>query len=193
MTNYLSKWSACLLCFVSVSISVNANLKFLGDVNGDEVINVKDFVMIVNHIQGIEYLTDTSTILQADANGDGLVNSYDLEESMKYRFGKGIIPQLPLATVLNTSPYNGEADVSLSREFVVQFSMPIHEDTNLSKILSCNSNFPTTAKLSGNRMKATLYLNGSRWSQNSEITVTLETKDLKDVLGRQFSVDAKLQ
>ena len=149
--------------------------------------------MIVNHIQGIEYLTDTSTILQADANGDGLVNSYDLEESMKYRFGKGIIPQLPLATVLNTSPYNGEADVSLSREFVVQFSMPIHEDTNLSKILSCNSNFPTTAKLSGNRMKATLYLNGSRWSQNSEITVTLETKDLKDVLGRQFSVDSKLQ
>jgi alpha-tubulin suppressor-like RCC1 family protein len=193
MTTYLSKWSVYLLCFVSVSISVNANLKFLGDVNGDEEINVKDFVMIVNHIQGIEYLTDTSKILQADANGDGLVNSYDLEESMKYRFGKANIPQLPLATVLNTSPYNGEADVSLSREFVVQFSMPIHEDTNLSKILSCNSNFPTTAKLSGNRMKATLYLNGSRWSQNSEITVTLETKDLKDVLGRQFSVDSKLQ
>jgi hypothetical protein len=74
MTTYLPKWSACLLCFVSISISVNANLKFLGDVNGDEVINVKDFVMIVNHIQGIEYLTDTSKILQADANGDGLVN-----------------------------------------------------------------------------------------------------------------------
>ena len=165
--------AAFLLCLFTTTHSLSANFKFLGDVNGDEVINVKDFVMIVNHIQGVEYLTDTSKILQADANGDGLVNSYDLEESMKYRFGKGNIPQLPLATVLNTSPYNGEADVSLSREFVVQFSMPIHEDTNLSKILSCNSSFPTTAKLSGNRMKATLYLNGSRWSQNSEITVTL--------------------
>lgn len=184
--------AAILLLISSTSIQLFANLNFLGDVNGDEVINVKDFVMIVNHIQGAEYLTDTSKILQADTNGDGLVNSYDLEEAMKYRFGKGNIPQLPKATVLNTSPYHGEADVSLSREFVVRFSMPINDDANLSEILYCNGQYPTTAKLSGNRMKATLYLNGSRWPANSEISVTLKTAFLRDALGRKFEEDSDL-
>ena len=192
MPYFYRSWTFHVLFYLSIWVSLNANFKFLGDVNGDELINVKDFVMIVNHIQGVEYITDTSKILQADANGDGLVNSYDLEESMKYRFGKGNIPQLPLANVLNTSPYNGEADVSLSREFVIQFSMPINEDTNLSEILYCNGQFPTTAKLSGNRMKATLYLNGSRWPANSEIKVTLKTGSLEDVLGRKFSDDSDL-
>ena len=64
----------------------------------------KTSLLWLRHIQGVEYLSDTSKILQVDANGDGLINSYDLEESMKYRFKRQDLPQLPKATILNTSP-----------------------------------------------------------------------------------------
>ena len=36
---------------------------FMGDVNGDGKINLIDFVKVVNHIQGTEYLTNKSHIL----------------------------------------------------------------------------------------------------------------------------------
>jgi hypothetical protein len=181
------------LCVFSAHAN-NANAQsFMGDVNGDGKINLLDFVKVVNHIQGTEFLTNKSHILQADVNGDGLINSYDLEESMKYRFNRPNIPKLPLAGVLATSPYEGEAEVALTREFVVRFDMPLSENSSLDQTTfyatSGETSHITASRLSSDRMKATLFLSGYRWPSSSKITVTLNGNKLTDVLGRQIDVD----
>ena len=130
-----------LMCISFACTLSNLNSQsFMGDVNGDGKINLLDFVKVVNHIQGTEFLTDKSHILQADVNGDGLINSYDLEESMKYRFNRPDVPKLPLAGVLATSPYEGEAEVALTREFVVRFDMPLSEKASLNETSLVKSN-----------------------------------------------------
>ena len=174
----------------SLSLGSNAGFSqsFIGDVNGVGKINLIDFVKVVNHIQGTEFLTNKSHILQADANGDGLINSYDLEESMKYRFNQPNVPQLPLAGVLATSPYEGEAEVALTREFVVRFDMPLSEFASIDEksfyASSGDTIHVTASRLSSDRMKATLFLSGYRWPSSSKITVTLDGSKLNDVLGR---------
>ena len=169
----------------------------MGDVNGDGKINLLDFVKVVNHIQGTEFLTDNSHILQADVNGDGLINSYDLEESMKYRFNRPDVPKLPLAGVLATSPYEGEAEVALTREFVVRFDMPLSEKASLDETsffaTSGDTVHITASRLSSDRMKATLFLSGYRWPSSSKVTITLNGNKLMDVLGRQIDVDGDQQ
>ena len=53
----------------------------MGDLNGDGEVNLIDTVLMVNHIQGTEYITNSEALKwQADVNGDGLVNSFDVEE-----------------------------------------------------------------------------------------------------------------
>ena len=181
---------------ISVLVNLHPNLSaqsFMGDVNGDGKINLLDFVKVVNHIQGTEFLTDKSHILQADVNGDGLINSYDLEESMKYRFNRPDVPRLPLAGVLATSPYEGEAEVALTREFVVRFDMPLSEKATLDETTffatSGDTKHVTASRLSSDRMKATLFLSGYRWPSSSKVTITLNGDKLTDVLGRQIDVD----
>ena len=49
----------------------------LGDVNGDDTLNVLDIVQIVNYVLGTIEFSD-SQILSADVNGDGLVNVLDI-------------------------------------------------------------------------------------------------------------------
>ena len=49
----------------------------LGDVNGDDSLNVLDIVQIVNYVLGTIEFSD-SQILSADVNGDGLVNVLDI-------------------------------------------------------------------------------------------------------------------
>ena len=49
----------------------------LGDVNGDDTLNVLDIVQIVNYVLGTIEFSD-SQILSADVNGDSLVNVLDI-------------------------------------------------------------------------------------------------------------------
>ena len=80
---------------------------------------------MVNHIQGTGFTTDLETLKwQADINGDGLVNSFDVESSLEFVFKRESIKSLPFAGTLNTFPYDGEGDISLTREFVIHFNMP---------------------------------------------------------------------
>ena len=188
MRKALVSFSSLLLFFLSLKAD-----NFMGDVNGDGKINLIDFVKVVNHIQGTEYLTDKSFILQADVNGDGLINSYDLEESMKYRFNRPDVPRLPLASTLAVSPYEGEAEVALTREFVVRFDMPLAEDSVLDETTffatSGETVHVTASRISSDRMKATLFLSGYRWPSSSKITITLDGNKLKDAIGRSIDVD----
>ena len=184
------------LCILNFAIPAKAWGTFLmGDVNGDGKINLIAFVSVVNHIQGIEYISNPEAILQADVNGDGLINSYDLEEAMKYRFNHPNAPKLPLGGVLSVSPYSGEADVSLGREFIVRFTMPLSDQVELSPqsfYATAGQNGETVftaARLSSDRMRASLYLSGQRWPSSSQISVHLKGDDLVDVLGRQLDLD----
>ena len=183
-----------VIFFYLLSIKQVSAQSFMGDVNDDGKINLLDFVKVVNHIQGTEFLTETSHILQADINGDGLVNSFDLKEAMEYRSEKKDIPRLPLATVLAVSPYEGEAEVSLTREFVVRFTMPLSENANLdsSTFFASTSGGErkiTSARISKDRMKATLFLSGDRWPSSSKVTITMVGNFLLDALNRQIDID----
>ncbi len=50
------------------------NVGILGDINGDESIDVLDVVLLVNMILG----TETSNYFTADINDDGLINVQDI-------------------------------------------------------------------------------------------------------------------
>ena len=55
---------------------IQANQKVLGDLNGDGIVDLLDTVLMVNHIQGTEFITNSEILKwQADVNGDGIVNS----------------------------------------------------------------------------------------------------------------------
>ncbi|MBT6850899.1 MAG: hypothetical protein HOA16_06840, partial [Opitutae bacterium] len=115
-----------LFLIFAVNTFADSSSLVVGDLNDDGEVNLVDMVLMVNHIQGEEYLiADKSKLLQADVNGDGLINSYDVEESLNFSFKRKAIRTLPLAGILSTSPYEGEGDVSLTREFVIRFSMPL--------------------------------------------------------------------
>ena len=50
---------------------------FPGDVNGDQLINVNDVVLLINHILEIRYLNDQQAVL-GDMNTDGEINVIDV-------------------------------------------------------------------------------------------------------------------
>ena len=80
---------------------------------------------------------------------------------------------MPKTGVLSTSPYDGEGDIALTREFVVRFSMPLKEGSVISEDMfmahSAGELMVTAPRLSSDRMKATLFLNGFRWPSNSKV------------------------
>ena len=166
----------------------------VGDLNGDGKVDLLDTVRMVEHIQGTQFITDDEALKwQADVNEDGLVNSFDVEKSLDLVFKREQTKKLPLAGVLATSPYDGEGNVALTREFVVRFNMPLAKGTVLT-----NETFyayagdelqVTAARLSSDRMKASLFLNGDRWPSNGRITVTLDGTNLSDFLNRGIDLD----
>ena len=161
----------------------------VGDLNGDGKVDLLDTVRMVEHIQGTQFITDDEALKwQAGVNEDGLVNSFDVEKSLDLVFKREQTKKLPLAGVLTTSPHDGEGNVALTREFVVRFNMPLAKGTVLT-----NETFyayagdelqVTAARLSSDRMKASLFLNGDRWPSNGRITVTLDGTNLSDFLNR---------
>ena len=168
--------------------------RIVGDMNGDGIVNLVDTIKMVNHIHGTGFTTELETLKwQADINGDGLVNSFDVESSLEFVFKRESIKSLPFAGIINTFPYAGEGDISLTREFVIHFNMPLAQGTVLTNdaffAYSGDSLQVTSPRLSSDRMKATLFLNGFRWPSNSKVTVTLNGGGLTDFIGRGIDVD----
>ena len=50
----------------------------VGDVNGDEILNISDMAMIKSHLMGVRRLKKID-YLRADINKDGIVDATDLE------------------------------------------------------------------------------------------------------------------
>ena len=85
---------------------------------------------MVQHIQGTEFITDDEALKwKADVNEDGLINSFDVEKSLDFVFKRDAAKEFPLCRVLSSSPNGGEGNIALTREFIVQFNMPLAKGT----------------------------------------------------------------
>jgi hypothetical protein len=97
----------------------------------------------------------------ADLNGDGAVNDLDLDEVVKEILGTRTPRSLPLARIRGTNPSSGEGDVSLNRETVLHFSMPLAVDvvldTNQLYAWFGGRRLLARVEVSSDRLKATLF------------------------------------
>jgi hypothetical protein len=62
---------------VAVSLLVIENSSLLGDINGDEYINIQDIIILINFILGTDD-PDTGEFNAADINSDGVLNIQDI-------------------------------------------------------------------------------------------------------------------
>lgn len=163
----------------------------LGDLDDDGVITANDLAKLVAHSSGTVPLPE-NLIPFADIDQDGAVNSTDQTELVKLILGSASPQNLPLARVRQTSPYPDEGDVAVTRETVVNFTMPLsvtaaldttqfYADANGRRILS-------RVEISSDRRKATLFYLEPLPS-NSRVRVVLESSGLQDLLGRGMDLD----
>src|SRR6185369_8894640 len=101
-----------------------------GDLNEDGQINVLDLVRLLSHLQGAQPLTGDLALF-ADVNQDGAINQVDAQVLSEVILGIRGLPGLPLTIVRDTSPINGERDVSVNRETVFRLTLPLAPNTVL--------------------------------------------------------------
>ncbi len=163
----------------------------LGDLDDDDTHSANDLAKLVAHSSGAILLSET-LIPFADLNQDGAVNNTDQEELVKLILESREPQTLPLAKVRQHSPYSDEGDVSVTRETVVQFTMPLsltasldptqfYADANGRRILS-------RVEIASDRRKATLFFLEPLPS-NSRVRVVMEPTTLKDLLNRDMDLD----
>jgi len=181
---------ACsLFCGVLWSQEIPAGQR-LGDLDNDQMATVRDLVLLRGHIQGTRPLPPSVAVL-ADLNSDGFVNESDEQELIREILETRDPEQLPLASIREISPSDGEGDVALTRETIVHFSIPLSPDASLDsssfyaefggrKILS-------RAEISSDRRKATLFYLEPLPS-NARVHVTLDGSGLTDLLGRPLAL-----
>ena len=163
----------------------------LGDLDQDGVATVRDIALIAGHFNGTATLNELQR-QYADVNKDGAINDADMDELVKVILGTRTPETLPLAGIRSVSPAAGEGDVAVTRETVVNFTIPLAAGTTLDttkfraefggkKILS-------RVELSSDRKKATLFYLEPLPS-NARIRGELETAGLSDLLGRPVDGD----
>ncbi|MEX0332453.1 MAG: dockerin type I repeat-containing protein [Puniceicoccaceae bacterium] len=163
----------------------------LGDLDGDGQPTIKDIVLLVNHLQGSEFL-ETNLVPFADVNRDSYLNTYDVQSLTDIILERNPFTPFPLLQVAAFSPTDGEENVSLSREAIARFSLPLAEDTVLTtdhfagyfagkKLLS-------RVELSQDRLKATLFFQENLPS-SARIRVVFDGTGVFDYLGRELDPD----
>lgn len=183
--------AVCLAALWLGSVKADPLTTQLGDLDNDGVATVRDLVLLRGHMNQTQPLNAAQAVL-ADLTNDGFVNSSDVDEIVKVILQSRAPEQLPLASVRQSSPANGEGEVALTRETIVHFSMPLAPSATLDthhfyaqfggrKILS-------RVDISSDRKKATLFYLEPLLS-NARITVTLDGAGLTDLLGRAVDLD----
>ncbi len=185
-------WAFLLAAFFSLFVPRAVALpKIFGDLDEDGKITILDLVRLVAfYNQAATVLPDE--LLFADINQDGAINQEDVELLRSAILGKTDLLQLPLTHVRSTSPLQGEASVSVTRESVFYLSLPLSTNSVVTtaqlyasfggrKILS-------RVELASNRRTVTLFylepLPG-----NASIRVTFDGTGLVDFLNRPVDLD----
>lgn len=186
-----------LICWIlfALLIPAAAQQTVLGDLDNDSVATVRDIAIVAGHFSGTGTLTEVQKQI-ADVNKDGAVNDADMDELVKEILGTRNPETLPLSTVRFSSPSSGEADVAVTRETVVYFTVPLAPSAALDttkftaefggkKILS-------RVEIASDRKKATLFYLEPLPS-NARIRVVLDSTGLTDLLNRPVDGDANGQ
>ena len=183
--SYHRRWLAALLALSFPFLSYGLPQK-LGDLDQDGRATALDLVRLINHLNRSPSFPPEQALF-ADLNQDGFVNDTDAELLADAILGLTVLPELPLTHLRSSSPAHGEGGVSVRRETVLRFSLPLapaatFSTTNLyatfggRKILS-------RVELSTDRQTATLFylepLPGS-----ARIRVTFDSTGLRDFIGR---------
>ncbi len=188
-------WSSiAILSFLlgGPSILLSQQNLVLGDLDGDGVATVRDIAIVAGHFSGTGSLSEAQKQL-ADVNKDGAVNDADMDELVKEILGTRNPETLPLSTVRFTSPSSGEADVAVTRETVVYFTVPLSLsaalDTTKFQAEFGGKKILSRVEISSDRKKATLFYLEPLPS-NARIRGMLDTTGLTDLLNRPVDGDA---
>lgn len=164
----------------------------LGDVDDDGVTTVRDIVLVVEHVKGTTPLDAHHAVL-ADVTKDGAVNQADVDELIKEVLETRTPENLPLATARFTSPAAGEGDVSVNRETIVHFTVPLAInatlDTTQFSAEFAGHQVLSRVEISSDRKKASLFYL-EPLPANSRVKVTFDGSALTDLIGRAFDADA---
>ena len=163
----------------------------LGDLDEDGLTTVLDLARLNAHISSTSPLS-ASLALFADLNKDGFINDADRDELLKEILQTRTPQDLPLASVRFASPFAGEANVALTRETVLQFTIPLSLGATLDttqfwaefggrKVLS-------RVEISSDRKKATLFYL-EPLPASARLQVTFDSTGLTDLLDRPVDGD----
>jgi hypothetical protein len=188
-----SFWSRALFVTLGLLFATEAGATnlHLGDVDDDGIVTVRDIALVVEHVKGTAPLDAQHAVL-ADVTKDSAVNQADVDELIKEVLETRTPENLPLSTVRFTSPAAGEGDVSVNRETIVHFTVPLAINASLDttqfyaefagrKVLS-------RVEISSDRKKATLFYL-EPLPANSRVKVTFDGSTLTDLIGRPFDAD----
>src|SRR5689334_725570 len=104
MQTMLNTVMIALLAFSA--LSAHAIPLKLGDVDADGNATVLDLVAVINHLNNNPRLPSDLAVF-ADVNQDGLVNQTDVDLIADAIVGFSALPEVPLATIHESSPSHG--------------------------------------------------------------------------------------
>lgn len=163
----------------------------IGDLDDDGRYTIRDVTRIVNHLQRVEFLPQSLQPF-ADVNEDGNISRADVDKLIAVILEKDSIDTLPLARPLETSPVNGEESVSLTREAVVRFSLPLGDNVLLDKdsfyATFAGKQILSRVEISADRMKASLFFL-ENLPDSARVRVVLDGAAVTDNLGRLVDMD----
>jgi hypothetical protein len=129
-------------------------------------------------------------------NQDGLVSQTDVDLIADAIVGFSALPEVPLATIHESSPSHGDTGVAITRETVFRFTQPLAANTLLTTA-SLYAEFGgrkllSRTELSSDRRSATLfYLENLPGS--ARVRVTFKGDGIRDFLGRLVDFDGNGQ
>ncbi|MES2736198.1 MAG: Ig-like domain-containing protein [Verrucomicrobiota bacterium] len=181
----------CLGVFFHATLFAQAESDSLGDLDKDGVFTAHDLARLVGHTAGTSLLAET-LLPFADLNQDGVINDADHAELVKLILETSSPQALPLAHVRSASPHSGAGGVAVTRETILNFSMPLA----LNAVLDTNQFYAefggrkilARVEISSDKKKATLFYQEPLPS-NARIHVTFAPTGLNDLVGRAVDPD----
>lgn len=178
------------ICYIGISSAI-AIPSILGDLDEDGAITVSDLTILIGHLQG-DAILPVDSLPFADVDQVGGVGASDVLALADLILAFGIEEEIPLLSVYQTTPQMGESDVAVTRETVMQFSLPLAEGQVLTNdnfyALFSGRKITTRIELSSDRLNATLFYL-EQLPANARIRVVFDPEGLVDFKGRDLDLD----
>ncbi len=191
-SNVLVTWSLFLGVLGIFAQSAFGQPAQLGDLDDDGIFTANDLAKLVGHSSGMVPLSENLQPF-ADVTKDGFVNDADHTALVNLILETATPQMLPLAGIRGVNPAGGEADVAVTRETVLHFTMPLalNAAIDTSKLYAefGGRRILSRVEVSSDRKKATLFYLEPLPS-NARVRVTFDSTGVNDLLGRAVDGDA---